>query len=48
MIHHVLEGGGGIGQPERHHLEFEETVAGSKCGFPFIPLFYLDEVEPVF
>src|SRR5258707_4595189 len=36
VIHHCLEGGGTIGQTEKHHQGFEQSLIGNESGLPFI------------
>jgi len=46
MVHHTLEGRRGVGESERHYLEFKQPVPGSECDFPFVS-FYSYKVEPI-
>ena len=48
MVHHILEGGGGVGQPKWHDLELEKPVPGSERGFPLISFSDSDQVKPIF
>jgi len=48
MVHHVLKYTWGVGESERHHLEFEQYIASSEYCLPFVRFFHADEVEPVF
>ncbi len=43
-IHHHLEGGRRVSQPEEHDRWFEESFGGEECRLPFIPLFDADIV----
>jgi hypothetical protein len=44
MIYHILQGSWSIGSAERHHHELIKTVPPQKGGFPFVPLFYTDQM----
>jgi hypothetical protein len=43
-IHECLEGGGGIGEPEEHHLRLKQASIGSKRSLPFVPCFDADVI----
>jgi len=46
VIHHSLEGCGGVGQAEVHHQGFEKPLVGVEGSLPLITLSDLDVVEP--
>ena len=45
VIHHGLEGGWAIGEPEKHHQWFEESPICSEGSFPLISFLHLDIIE---
>jgi len=42
----VLEGGGGVGQPEEHYLWFEQPFWCFESSLPLVSFFDLDIVVP--
>jgi hypothetical protein len=47
MIHHILEGCGGIDEPERHYSKLVKAVPTSEGGFPFVAFLDSNQVVPV-
>ena len=38
IMHEMLEGGRGVGQPERHDVAFQMAITGLECYVPFLIL----------
>jgi hypothetical protein len=45
MVHHILEGCGGISKPEWHDVELVKALSSAEGGFPFIALTDPNESE---
>ena len=44
VVHESLKSGWRIGEPERHDLPFEQSVAGSECSLPLITFSNVDQM----
>ena len=44
IVHYILEGGRGVGEPEKHDPRFVQASIGHKRGFPFVSCFDPDVV----
>jgi len=44
MVHHGLEGCGGVCESEEHHEQFKQASIGTECRLPFIALLHPDVV----
>ena len=46
VVHHRLEGGGGICEAKEHDHWFEEAAIRFECGFPLVTVTHTDIVIP--
>jgi hypothetical protein len=46
VVHHRLEGGGGIREAKKHDHRFKEATIGFERGFPLVTVMHADVVIP--
>jgi hypothetical protein len=46
VVHHGLEGGGGVSESKKHHQGFEEAMVHPKHCLPFVPFLHVYVVVP--
>ena len=40
VVHHVLEGGRGVGEPKKHKGRLEEAAVRDEGSLPYVPFFH--------